>query len=109
MGKEASQTDLVVLCSLCYLGRGLTFDDLEKYTVISEEVYCVFFTTRAYNLPYNHCHQILSSMLGHPSHWNGKMIVLFDDFVHAVKDGDLYNDFASLTEMESNGDTTTST
>eukprot|EP00957_Ditylum_brightwellii_P061224 4645917-Ditylum_brightwellii.AAC.1 len=42
-GKESSLIKLIVLGSLQYLGRGLKFDDLEEYTVISEDVHQVFF------------------------------------------------------------------
>jgi DDE superfamily endonuclease len=34
---------ILLLSSLCYLGRGLTFDDLEEYTAISKETHRVFF------------------------------------------------------------------
>jgi hypothetical protein len=35
--------ELLLLGTLRYLGRGLTFDDLEKYRAISEETHRVFF------------------------------------------------------------------
>jgi hypothetical protein len=47
-GKDATGTDpspieLLLLSALRYLGRGLTFDDLEEYTAISEETHRQFF------------------------------------------------------------------
>jgi hypothetical protein len=42
-GRPSSPIELLVLASLRYLGRGLTFDDLEEQTAISEEVIRVFF------------------------------------------------------------------
>lgn len=41
--KSSSSIDLLVLGSFRYLGRGLTFDDLEECTGISEEVHRCFF------------------------------------------------------------------
>ncbi len=35
--------DLLVLGSLCYLGRGWTFDDSEELTAIDKDVHCFFF------------------------------------------------------------------
>eukprot|EP00957_Ditylum_brightwellii_P045887 3480459-Ditylum_brightwellii.AAC.1 len=43
LGKPASPIELLVLGLLHYLGRGLMFDDLEEYTVISEEADHRFF------------------------------------------------------------------
>lgn len=42
-GKEASPMELLCLGALRYLGRGLTFDDLEEYTAINEETHRQFF------------------------------------------------------------------
>ena len=39
----SSPVELLLLGALRYLGRGLTFDDLEEYTAISEETHRVFF------------------------------------------------------------------
>lgn len=41
--KEATPLSLLVLCSLRYLGRGWTFDDLSENTAISIEVIRTFF------------------------------------------------------------------
>jgi DDE superfamily endonuclease len=43
VGLKASPVELLLLGTLRYLGRGLTFDDLEEYTAISEETHRVFF------------------------------------------------------------------
>ena len=43
--KEASPIELMLLGALRYLGRGLTFDDLEEYTAIGEETHRQFFHT----------------------------------------------------------------
>lgn len=42
-GKPCAPIQLLILCSLRYLGRGWTFDDLSESTAISEEVIRVFF------------------------------------------------------------------
>jgi hypothetical protein len=42
-GQKCSPIELLLLGSLRYLGRGLTFDDLEKYTAIHEETHLQFF------------------------------------------------------------------
>lgn len=41
--KEATPMSLLLLCSLRYLGRGWTFDDLSENTAISQEVIRTFF------------------------------------------------------------------
>jgi len=41
-GKSASPLELMLLGSLRYLGRGLTFDDLEEYTAVHEETHRQF-------------------------------------------------------------------
>jgi hypothetical protein len=43
VGDEASPIGLLLLGALRYLGRGLTFDDLEEYTAIGEETHRQFF------------------------------------------------------------------
>lgn len=42
-GKKSSPLKLLILGAFRYLGRGLTFDDMEECTAISEEVHRVFF------------------------------------------------------------------
>ncbi|CAB9517408.1 Plant transposon protein [Seminavis robusta] len=43
VGNITSPIELMVLGALRYLGRGLTFDDLEEYTAINEETHRQFF------------------------------------------------------------------
>ena len=43
VGCDSSPIELLVLGTLRYLGRGLTFDDLEEYTAINEETHRQFF------------------------------------------------------------------
>jgi len=43
VGKESSPIELLLLGSLRYLGRGLTFDDLEEHTATNEETHRQFF------------------------------------------------------------------
>jgi hypothetical protein len=43
IGKQSSPLELLILGALRYLGLGLTFDDIEEATAISEEVHRVFF------------------------------------------------------------------
>ena len=42
-GVKASPIELLLLGALRYIGRGLTFDDLEEYTAINEETHRQFF------------------------------------------------------------------
>ena len=48
--------------------------------------------SRTYNMTVNHCHQILGSTLGHPVTWNDKTLILFDELVSNVNDGNIPND-----------------
>ena len=43
VGKPSSPLELLILGALRYLGRGLTFDDIEEATAISEDVHRSFF------------------------------------------------------------------
>ena len=45
VGDHPSELSLLLLGSLRYLGRGLTFDDLYEATAISREVHCVFLSS----------------------------------------------------------------
>ena len=45
-------------------------------------------TARTYNLTCNHRRQILSTTSGHPARFNDKTLVLFDNFVQALKKGE---------------------
>ena len=49
-------------------------------------------TTRSYNMTINHCRRILHLKQGGPGRWNDKTMVLFDQFVRGIKDGDHLND-----------------
>ena len=44
-GKTPPPIEWLVIDSLRYLGRGLTFDDIEEYTTIIEDVNRFFFTS----------------------------------------------------------------
>ncbi|CAB9496564.1 Plant transposon protein [Seminavis robusta] len=161
VGKESSPLELLLLGALRYLGRGLTFDDLEEYTAINEETHrqflhkfikfgaevlyplyvvmprtaeelkphrkeyntgglhgCGFSTdatnvvmwrcshnlkqanmgfkqshpARTYNLTCNHRRQILYTTKGHPSRWNDKTLVLFDEFLTGLHEGTILSD-----------------
>ena len=48
--------------------------------------------SRTYNVTVTHWRQILGSTSGHPSTWNDKTIVLFDELVRGVNTGDFYGD-----------------
>ena len=48
--------------------------------------------SRTYNVTVTHWRQILGSTLGHPSTWNDKTIVFFDELVRGVNTGDIYGD-----------------
>ena len=45
VGNPSSPIELLLLGAFRYLGRGLTFDDLEEYTAINEETHRQFFHT----------------------------------------------------------------
>lgn len=57
-------------------------------------------TARSYNIVVNHRRRILSSTGGHPSTWNDKTLVLFDDFLTRLRKGEILseNDFELLEE-----------
>ena len=44
-------------------------------------------TARSYNITVNHRRQILATTTGHPVRWNGKTVVLFDNFIVALNEG----------------------
>lgn len=48
-------------------------------------------TARTYNLTCNHRRKILHTTCGHPSRFNDKTLISFDDFVQGLKNG-IYND-----------------
>ena len=47
---------------------------------------------RNYNLTVTHTKQILSTTTGHPATWNDKTIVLFDELICNVHNGEIYQD-----------------
>jgi hypothetical protein len=49
-------------------------------------------TARRYNITPNHRRQILGSTRGHPSCWNDKTIVLFDELINEINDGETLQD-----------------
>ena len=46
-------------------------------------------TARTYNLTVNHRQKILYTTSGHPARWNDKTLVLFDEFVNSLNNGEL--------------------
>jgi hypothetical protein len=62
-------------------------------------------TSRTYNASVTHRHRILNTTAGHPSRWNDKTLILFDDFATGLKDGSLLGDYEFfLYERDVNGD-----
>jgi len=52
----------------------------------------------------NHHCCILSTTQGYPARWNDKALVLFDDFVRGIYDGDVMEDVTfNLLEKDSSG------
>jgi hypothetical protein len=47
-------------------------------------------TTRTFNLTVNHRRRILSTTSGMPGRWNDKTVVLFDDFVKGIYEGQIH-------------------
>ena len=48
---------------------------------------------RSYNVTVDHSCQILGSTLGHPSTWNDKTLILYDDLIRNVHNGKIPDDF----------------
>ena len=64
--------------------------------------------SRSYNICVNHKRQILHTTRGHPSRWNDKSIVFFDEFVMKIKNGQiLSNNEFELLEKDALGNITT--
>ena len=49
--------------------------------------------SRSYNATVSHCRQILGTTCGHPSTWNNKSIVLYDELVRGVHEGEVFNNY----------------
>ena len=59
---------------------------------------------RTYNIVVNHLRRILSTTKGHPSRWNDKTLVMYDEFASGLKYGELLEDAEfTLFERDSNG------
>ena len=172
IGNDPSDIRLLLLGTLRYMGRGLTFDDIEEYSFISAEVHRNFFEafleygssvlykkyvidpatkseismfekifalagfngaigssdgthvgmiqcpswasighcghklaipSRNYNATVTHSHQILGTTCGHPGSWNDKTLVMYDDLIRGVKEGEQYsNNEFKLFELDKN-------
>ena len=64
-------------------------------------------TARAYNITVNHRRRILATTRGHPSRWNDKTLVLFDDFAVSLNEGRKMQDFTfELYERDVSGNVT---
>ena len=48
--------------------------------------------SRTYNTTVSHCRQILGTTSGHPSTWNDKTIILYDDLVKGIHEGKIFED-----------------
>ena len=60
--------------------------------------------SRTYNATVTHCRQILGTTCGHPSTWNDKSIILYDDLVKGVHEGKLFHDHEfTLLEYDGSG------
>ena len=61
---------------------------------------------RSYNITVNHRRRILFSTNGHPSRWNDKTLVLFDDFMRGIHNGTVLDDVVfELYERDIDGAT----
>eukprot|EP00979_Chaetoceros_neogracilis_P013687 scaffold4001_cov141-Chaetoceros_neogracile.AAC.1 len=61
-------------------------------------------TARTYNIVSNHRKRILHSTAGHPSRWNDKTVVLFDEFIMGLHNGEILADNSfELFERDSSG------
>ena len=62
-------------------------------------------SSRTYNVTVSHCRQILSSTAGHPATWNDKTIILYDNFVRGVRDGEIFSEHEfTLFEKDDNNE-----
>ena len=60
--------------------------------------------SRTYNTTVSHTRQILGTTFGHPSTWNDKTVILYDEVVRNVKTGHLFNDHEfTLLEYDKEG------
>jgi hypothetical protein len=61
-------------------------------------------TARTYNVTVNHHRRILSATGGRPTKWNDKLLVLFNNFVQGIHDGNILNDLEfELFKMNEKG------
>ena len=61
--------------------------------------------SRTYNVTVSHCRQILHSTVGHPATWNDKTIILYDNFVRGVRDGEIFSEHEfTLFEKDENNE-----
>jgi hypothetical protein len=59
-------------------------------------------TARTYSITVNHRRRILSTTRGHPSRWNDKTLILFDDFSRGIREGKYFKDLEfELLEFDS--------
>lgn len=49
-------------------------------------------TARTYNITVNHRRRILATTKGHPARWNDKTLILYDDFICGINEGEILND-----------------
>ena len=49
--------------------------------------------SRSYNATVSHCRQILGTTCGHPSTWNDKSIILYDELVRGVHEGEVFDNY----------------
>jgi hypothetical protein len=62
------------------------------------------FAARTYNITVNHRRKILSSTCGHPSRWNDKCLVRFDEFATKLRNGEIMDDnFFNLYKYDDDG------
>ena len=48
---------------------------------------------RTYNVTVDHSRRILHSTTGHPGTWNNKTLILFDDYICGVNEGNIHHDY----------------
>ena len=59
---------------------------------------------RSYNVTVDHSRRVLGSTCGHPSTWNDKTLILFDEFISNVHNGKVPDQFQfKLFEKDKNG------
>jgi hypothetical protein len=95
---SSSPLELLLLGAFHYIGRPRCIGSTDATHIAIEKCACRLhnnhlgskqhLTTRTFNLTVNHRCRILSTTIGMPGRWNDKTVVLFDEFVSGIYEGE---------------------